>query len=119
MNGSKSSRLSALPRQHTAGTAPRFEWVISRFRWLQRHAVSWKSALQRFVELFKIRPPDTAQVLLRIQRMERDIVLPAKVAAIGILIYQFYFTHWVVSRTMILEVPLEYAHYYLWFWIVA
>jgi signal transduction histidine kinase len=91
---------------------------LSRFKnRLARIPRSCKSALLRLVELFKIRAPATAQVLQRIQRMERDIVLPIKVAAILLLLYQFYFTHWVVNATRIFELSIEYAHYFLWFWI--
>jgi signal transduction histidine kinase len=119
MNGSKQSRAPALPVHSSAGHARERDWVLRVGERLNGSASPWVSSARRMLELFKIRPPDIQQVLQRIQRMERDIVLPAKAAAIGILLYQFYFTHWALDRTKVLEVPLEWAHYYLWFWIGA
>ncbi|HEY5912917.1 MAG TPA: HAMP domain-containing sensor histidine kinase [Verrucomicrobiae bacterium] len=73
--------------------------------------------MRRLIDLFRIRPPDTAQVLLRIQRMERDLVLPIKVAAIVILLHSLYFTPWLVDASKIFELPREYARYLLWVWV--
>jgi len=115
-NGSKAPvEVVHAARVARSPQAPKF---LSRFKdRIVAIARSWKRSLRRLVELFKIRPPVTAQVLQRIQRMERDIVLPIKVASIAILLYQFYFTRWVVNATRIFELPIEYAHYFLWFWI--
>lgn len=72
---------------------------------------------ERLIALFKIRPPDTHLILLRIQRMERDLVLPIKLAASVLLLHSLYFTPWLVEASRIFELPREYARYFLWIWV--
>ncbi len=72
---------------------------------------------ERLIALFKIRPPDPQLVLLRIQRMERDLVLPIKLAASVILLHSLYFTPWLVEASKVFELPREYARYFLWVWV--
>jgi len=120
MSSPKPSRLEVVSaRAPDSGGKRIVDWFEAVTRWLGRRIASWIYTIERLIELFRIRPPETAYVLERIQRMERDIVLPAKLAAIGIVIYQFYFTRWVVDRARTVDVPIEYAHYLLWFWIAA
>lgn len=77
---------------------------------------------QSVAELLKflaIPTPDTPQVLRRIRMMEREIILPLKVALIAILIHSFYFTPWFSTVTSLLEVPVESTQYFLWFYILV
>ncbi len=45
----------------------------------------------RAVDLLRLSPPDAAKLMDRIATMERDIILPIKVAGIAMLLYSFYF----------------------------
>jgi signal transduction histidine kinase len=68
---------------------------------------------RHFLELLRLSAPGTPQLLSRIQLMERDIVLPIKVAGIGMLLYSFYFSAWVLEATTALDVAVETTQYFL------
>jgi signal transduction histidine kinase len=51
--------------------------------------------------------------------MERDIILPLKVAGIGMLLYSFYFRPWIREVLGALEIAVEATQYFLWFYIAA
>jgi len=53
---------------------------------LSRLPAPFARSLQRLIELLKIPPPSTPEILQRIETMERVIVLPIKVAAIAMLL---------------------------------
>ncbi len=73
--------------------------------------------LNRVVELLKLPPPDTPQVLQRIETMERDMVLPIKAAGMAILLQSFFFSTWIVDTSLLLDVPVEYTRYFLLLYI--
>ena len=53
----------------------------------------WQS-IQRFRELLEETAPSPAQMVFRLQSVERDVILPVKVVYLGILLYSFYFSRW-------------------------
>lgn len=73
--------------------------------------------LDPVIELLKIRAPDPTQLRQRIAFMERDVVLPIKVAGLVMLVQYFYLTPWISEGSSILEVPVEYTRYFLWLYI--
>jgi signal transduction histidine kinase len=78
----------------------------------------WAEAIARFfsglVEMLRIPPPENAQILRRIEMMERHIVLPIKAAGIVILIQAFPVFK---EASGTLELPIEAARYFLWAYI--
>lgn len=70
--------------------------------------------VERLVELLKIPPPSTPEILQRIETMERVLVLPIKVAAIAMLLQSF---PWIGEASGTLDVPVEYARYFLWVYV--
>jgi signal transduction histidine kinase len=75
----------------------------------------------RAVELLKIPAPDVAKLVDRIATMERDLVLPIKVAAIAMLLYSFYFKRaWIGEKEFgTLEITVEATQAFLWVYIAA
>ncbi len=75
----------------------------------------------RAVELLKIPAPDVAKLVDRIATMERDLVLPIKVAGIAMLIYSFYFKRsWIGEKEFgTLEITVEATQAFLWVYIAA
>ena len=73
----------------------------------------------RAVELLRIPAPVAAQLTDRITTLERDIILPIKVAGIAMLLYSFYFKRtWIVSKELgALEIAVEATQYFLWLFI--
>jgi signal transduction histidine kinase len=71
----------------------------------------------RAIELLKIPAPDAAQLMDRITSMERDLVLPLKVAGIAMLLHSFYFTQWFGMVLGALEIAVEATQYFLWIYI--
>ena len=86
--------------------------LIGKTGWLGR-------VMGRATELLLFRTPDEQQLLRRITRMERDIVLPLKVAGIGMLLYSFYLRPWIGKVLGALEIAVEATQYFLWFYLVA
>jgi hypothetical protein len=68
----------------------------------------------RAVELLKIPAPVAAQLTDRITTLERDIILPTKVAGIAMLLYSFYFKRaWIVNKELgALEIAVEATQYF-------
>src|ERR1039457_3515712 len=75
----------------------------------------------RAVELLRIPAPVAAQLTDRITTMERDIILPIKVAGIAMLLYSFYFKRsWIGTEVLgTLEITVEATRYFLWVYIAA
>ena len=73
----------------------------------------------RAVELLKIPAPAAAQLRDRITTLERDIILPIKVAAIAMLLYSFYFKRaWIVNKELgAMEIEVGATQYLLWVYI--
>ena len=73
----------------------------------------------RAIELLKLPAPAAVKLMDRITTLERDIILPIKVAAIAMLLYSFYFKRaWIVSKELgALEIAVEATQYLLWFYI--
>ena len=105
MNGSKPSSVTGAPGEVSAapGASRRLFSAVAR-------------RLARFfgplVDLFKLPPPDTRQILQRIETMERHIVLPIRVAGIAILLR--YFKPWIGQAVSTLEVSIEATRYFVW-----
>lgn len=55
--------------------------------------IHWQK-FQKLRELLQETAPPAAQMAQRLRAMERDIILPVKAAAVGLLFYYLYFTHW-------------------------
>ena len=75
--------------------------------------------LDRVVEMLKIPAPDTPQLLYRIRRMERDIILPIKAAGIAMLLSSFYHSPWIGMALGELDIAVESTQYFLWLYIGA
>jgi signal transduction histidine kinase len=75
----------------------------------------------RAVELLKLPTPDAVKLMDRITTMERDIILPIKVAAIGMLLYSFYFKRSWIGKEVLgtLEITVEATQYFLPVYIAA
>jgi signal transduction histidine kinase len=72
---------------------------------------------RRLVHLLRLPEPDNAQLVRRIIFMERDVMLPTKVAAIAMLLHSFYFTPWIGIVSSTLDVAVEAVQYFFWLYI--
>ena len=72
---------------------------------------------ERLAALLTIPPPDKPQLLYRIQRMERGIILPLKVAGIIILLASFYLSPWIGVTLGEFDIAIESTQYFLWIYI--
>lgn len=112
MNGSKPGSFA--PPATTAGIGAPISPVehstppTAFGRLLSRFARFFRSIF----ELFKMPSPDPAQILQRIEMMERDIVLPIRIAGIAILLQ--YFKPWIGQASTTLEVSIETTRYFVW-----
>lgn len=80
----------------------------------QRSLLSRAKAL---VPVLKIRQPESQAVRRRIEVMERDIVLPLKVAAIAMLLHSFYFSPWFGNVLGALDIAVQSTQHLLWVYI--
>jgi signal transduction histidine kinase len=73
----------------------------------------------RAVDLLRLSPPDAVKLMDRIATMERDIVLPIKVAGIAMLLYSFYSKQpWIgVKGLGTLEISIVATQFFLWGYI--
>jgi signal transduction histidine kinase len=69
--------------------------------------------MERLVEVLKIPPPETPQMIRRITIMERNIVLPIKVAGIAMILHSFYFSPWFGIVLTELDIAIEYTRAFL------
>jgi signal transduction histidine kinase len=73
----------------------------------------------RLIDLLKIPPPITSQVLQRIIVMEQHIILPIKAAWIAILLRPSYFSAWVGEAAKVLDVSPRSAYTFFWVYVAA
>lgn len=75
--------------------------------------------LKRLPALFEIPAPDPARLLRRIELMERNVMLPAKAAFIGMILYSFeHSTLWIGEVSSLLDITVETVQYIFWFYIL-
>lgn len=84
-----------------------------------RPATQWtlRRLLKTLIKMLEIPGPDERDWLRRVTLMERDIVLPIKVALIAMLLYSFYSSPWVVRVQSELEISVEWTQQFLWVYI--
>jgi signal transduction histidine kinase len=75
--------------------------------------------LKRLFTLLEIPAPDPPRLLRRIEIMERNIMLPARAAAVGIIFYSFVSTPWFGVALSMLDVTVETVQYIFWFYVLA
>ena len=92
-------------------------WQRLRHYGIQDLAKALMRLPSRVVELLRIPEPDAAQLADRIASMERDVILPLKVAGIAMLLHSFYFTQWFGMVLGALEIAVEATQYFLWIYI--
>jgi hypothetical protein len=75
--------------------------------------------LKRALAAMEIPAPDPPRLLRRIEIMERDIMLPLKVFAIGMIFYSFVSTPWFGPTSSMLDITVETVQYLFWFYVLA
>ncbi len=75
--------------------------------------------LGQLVELLSIPAPDSLQTLRRIQIMELDIALPIKIAGLAMLLRYFVFSSWIRETSGLLEISIDDARYFFWFYFAV
>ncbi len=78
-----------------------------------------RAEFNRLIDLLKIPPPITSQVLQRIVVMEQHIILPIKAAWIAILLRPSYFGAWVGEAAKVLDVSPRSAYTFFWVYVGA
>lgn len=118
--------LSALQKR---GLSEEEAWIIAQKRLGQRETLKNEfakvtspakrltSSWERFVAAMQISTPSASEILRRIILMERDIVLPAKIVAIGMLLFSFYSSPWFTTVSSELEIGLQVMQNLLWGYI--
>jgi signal transduction histidine kinase len=97
---------------------PGFLYKLKRNRLFAR--TGWVGRIMgRATDLLLFRTPDEQQLLRRITLMERDIILPLKLAGIGMLLYSFYLRQWIGIVLSALEIAVEVTQYFLWLYLFA
>jgi signal transduction histidine kinase len=91
-------------------------WKQSGARRLQRWLAAITREFNNFVELLRIPPPLTSQVLQRIEMMEQHIILPIKAAWIAILLRPPNYL-WIGEQAAYLEVDPSSAYCFFWTYI--
>ncbi len=80
---------------------------------------SHRQWLKRMLALMEIPAPDPPRLLHRIEVMERDIMLPIKAFAIGMIFYSFVSTRWFGLASSTLDIAVETVQYLFWFYVLA
>ena len=76
--------------------------------------------LKRLPTLFEIPAPDPARARHRIELMERNVMLPVKVALVGIVLYSFnYRSQWMAQSLSTLTITVETVQLIFTFYILA
>jgi hypothetical protein len=111
---------------HKRGLSEDEAWLIAQRRLGQRKALKDEyakvaspakvltSAWERFIAATQIPTPAGPEILGRIILMERDIVLPAKIVAIGLLLFSFYSSPWFTNVSSELEIGVQVMQNLLW-----
>jgi hypothetical protein len=106
-------------------------WIIAERRLGQRETLKKEfakvtspaklvtSAWERFIAAMQIATPGAPEILRRILLMERDIVLPAKIVAIGLLLFSFYSSPWFTNVSSELEIGVEVMQNLFWGYVGA
>ena len=75
--------------------------------------------MKRLPALFEIPAPDAARARRRIEMMERDVMLPARLFVIGLIAYSFNFSPpWMGQVGSALDVTVETVQFIFWFYIL-
>jgi signal transduction histidine kinase len=83
-------------------------------------AVEWLvQSCRRIILLLRIPAPEVRQLVQRIDLMERNIILPLKVAGILMLLYSFYVRSWFNSSLSALDIAVDTTKSFLWIYIGA
>jgi signal transduction histidine kinase len=106
-----SGRSKPKPGARSAG------WQSFGAERLRRLLVSIVREFNSFIELLKIPPPLTTQVLQRIEIMEQHIILPIKAGWIAILLRPSYFSSWVDEAAKSLTVSPQSAYWFFWVYV--
>jgi len=69
--------------------------------------------------LMEIPAPDPSRLLRRLEIMERDIMLPLKAFAIGMICYSFVSTPWFGLTSSMLDITVETVQYLFCFYVLA
>jgi len=76
-----------------------------------------RQEFDRLVDLLRIPPPATSQMLQRIEVMEQHIILPIKAAWIAILLRPSYFSAWIGEAAKVLDVSPGSAYWFFWIYV--
>jgi signal transduction histidine kinase len=117
MNASEPSGVashSGIPRAKL-GPAPA-GWKQTGANRLQRAMAAIAREVNGLVELLRIPPPLTSQVLQRIELMEQHIILPIKAAWIAILLRPPNYS-WIGEQATNLDVDPASAYYFFWTYV--
>jgi signal transduction histidine kinase len=73
---------------------------------------------QRLPALFEIPAPDAGRARRRIELMERDLMLPAKLFFVGVVFHSFNYSPWMGQISSGLDVTVETVQLIFWFYIL-
>jgi signal transduction histidine kinase len=80
---------------------------------------AFRHKLSRFLAVWQLAAPDSTELQQRNLRMERNIILPARVAVILILYYSFVFSPWIRYAAYSLDVGVETVVSLFWVYVGA
>jgi signal transduction histidine kinase len=75
--------------------------------------------LKRVLALMEIPAPDPSRLLRRIEIMERDVMLPLKAFAIGMILHSFVSTPWFGLASSMLDITVETIQSLFWFYVAG
>lgn len=78
---------------------------------------SLRSIFAKFRELFHETAPPAGEMAARLRLVERDIVLPVKGVALGILLYSLYRTRWFEDQALNLSVAHAVFERFVWIYV--
>ena len=73
--------------------------------------------LKRLPALFEIPATDSERSRRRLELMERNVMLPVKVAFVGMILFSFQRSLWVGEVSSLLDITVEMIQFVLWFYI--
>jgi signal transduction histidine kinase len=115
MIDSKPSALAAPPTEPPVSGAA--SWTRLASLGYHSSVASLARFFEPLIQLLKIPPPDTAQILQRIEIMERRIILPIKIAGIAILLQSYYFSSWIGEVSKDLDVSDASSRAFFWVYV--